>query len=63
MDNTFATFNGSSVPSKKLVVGIDIGTTKIACIVGLMNAQGKVELLGIGKSKSNGVMRGIVMNI
>lgn len=63
MENTFATFNGSTIPSKQLVVGIDIGTTKIACIVGLMNSQGKVEILGIGKSKSDGVKRGIVMNI
>jgi len=47
----------------EIIVGLDIGTTKIACIVGQMNEHGKLELLGYGKSKSNGVSRGIVINI
>ncbi|HVD97334.1 MAG TPA: cell division protein FtsA [Cytophagaceae bacterium] len=47
----------------KLVVGLDIGTTKICAIVGRMNEHGKLEILGLGKSVSEGVIRGMVMNI
>ena len=44
-------------------VGLDIGTTKIIAMVGDKNEFGKVEILGIGKSKSLGVHRGVVNNI
>ena len=44
-------------------VGLDIGTTKIVAMVGDKNEFGKVEILGIGKSKSLGVHRGVVNNI
>ena len=47
----------------KIAVGLDIGTTKISVIVGVRNEFGKIEILGIGKTKSTGVMRGIVANI
>lgn len=47
----------------EIVVGLDIGTTKIAALVGRKNAFGKIEILGIGKSDSLGVMRGVVANI
>ncbi|MBU2019705.1 MAG: cell division protein FtsA, partial [Bacteroidetes bacterium] len=47
----------------KIVVGLDIGTTKIACFVGRENEHGKIEILSVGKSESLGVMRGIVANI
>ena len=47
----------------KIIVGLDIGTTKIACIVGRRGANGKIEILGYGKSISTGVSRGIVNNI
>ena len=47
----------------KLVVGLDIGTTKICAIVGCRNEFGKLEILGMGKAPSNGVMRGEVTNI
>ena len=43
--------------------GLDIGTTKIAAMIGRKNAYGKLEILGIGKSKSLGVHRGVVNNI
>lgn len=49
--------------SSELVVGLDIGTTKIAAIVGQKNEHGKVEILGIGKTESLGVNRGVVVNI
>ena len=48
---------------EKIIVGLDIGTTKIACIVGRKGANGKIEILGYGKAASTGVSRGIVTNI
>jgi cell division protein FtsA len=49
--------------ASELVVGLDLGTTKIAAIVGRRNEFGKVEILGIGKAESLGVNRGVVVNI
>jgi cell division protein FtsA len=46
-----------------IVVGLDIGTTKIAAIVGTRTANGKIEIKGIGKAESVGVMRGVVTHI
>ena len=47
-------------PDPEIIVGLDIGTTKIACFVGQRNAHGKIEILGYGKSDSVGVSRGVV---
>ncbi len=47
----------------KIIVGLDIGTTKICTIVGRKNEYGKLEVLGMGKAVSDGVVRGIVTNI
>jgi cell division protein FtsA len=46
-----------------IIVGLDIGTTKIAVIVGRKNEYGKIEILGFGKVPSIGVKRGVVSNI
>lgn len=46
-----------------LAVGLDIGTTKIVAVVGRLNEHRKIDVLGIGKSKSLGVQRGVVANI
>jgi len=46
-----------------IAVGLDIGTTKIVAMIGKKNEYGKLEILGIGKSKSLGVARGVVNNI
>ena len=46
-----------------VIVGLDIGTTKIAAIAGRKNEQGKVEILGFGRANSNGVKHGQVLNI
>ncbi|MFL2598068.1 MAG: cell division protein FtsA [Flavobacteriaceae bacterium] len=48
---------------KSISVGLDIGTTKIVALVGKKNEFNKVEVLGVGKSKSLGVHRGVVNNI
>ncbi|MBX2971417.1 MAG: cell division protein FtsA [Cyclobacteriaceae bacterium] len=49
--------------NEKIVVGLDIGTTKICAIVGRKNEFGKLEVLGMGKAESEGVVKGIVFNI
>lgn len=49
--------------NSKIAVGLDIGTTKITVIIGRKNEHNKIEILGMGKAPSSGVMRGIVANI
>ncbi|MEO1587955.1 MAG: cell division protein FtsA, partial [Bacteroidota bacterium] len=49
--------------TEQIVVGLDIGTTKICAIVGKRNEYGKINILGFGKSQSDGVQRGVVNNI
>lgn len=48
---------------RKYFAGIDIGTTKIVAIIGCENQYGKLEILGYGKAKSQGIFRGMVGNI
>lgn len=48
---------------ESIAVGLDIGTTKIVAMIGKKNEYGKLEILGLGKSKSLGVARGVVNNI
>jgi cell division protein FtsA len=49
--------------NEKYIVGLDVGTTKIVAMVGRLTEHGKVEILGLGKTESVGVMRGQVANI
>ncbi|GDX51304.1 cell division protein FtsA [Bacteroidota bacterium] len=51
------------IDSQEFIVGLDIGTTKICVLVGRKNEHEKIEIVGIGKSDSHGVMRGVVSNI
>lgn len=48
---------------RPIIIGLDIGTTKIAAIAGRKNEYGKLEILGFGRSNSNGVKHGQVLNI
>lgn len=50
-------------PTENIVCAIDIGTSKIAALVGRRNQFGKIEILGIGNCPSFGVQRGVVINI
>lgn len=50
-------------PTENIVCAIDIGTSKIAALVGRRNQYGKIEILGIGNCPSFGVQRGVVINI
>ncbi|MGQ3012363.1 MAG: cell division protein FtsA [Flavobacteriales bacterium] len=48
---------------EKIIVGLDIGTTKIVALVGKQNEHGKIEILGMGHAPSVGVHRGVVTHI
>jgi len=52
-----------TVNTNPVIVGLDIGTTKIAAIAGRKNEYGKLEILGFGRANSNGVQHGMVLNI
>ena len=49
--------------NNQLFIGLDIGTTKIVAMIGELNEYDKLKIIGIGKSKSLGVHRGVVNNI
>lgn len=46
-----------------VIVGLDIGTTKIAAVVGKQDEYGNIKVLGVGHHPSNGLRRGVVINI
>lgn len=48
---------------KQLLVALDVGTSKIACIVGEISKDGQIEIVGYGKHPSHGLKRGVVVNI
>jgi cell division protein FtsA len=50
-------------PNKDLMVGIDIGTSKVVAIVGEISADGKIDVVGLGSHPSQGLKRGVVVNI
>lgn len=52
-----------SKTEQPIIVGLDIGTTKVVAIAGQKNEFGKLEILSVGKSESQGVRHGVVMNI
>src|SRR6478609_10456811 len=53
----------AATDAQPIIVGLDIGTTKIACIAGRKNEYGKLEIVGFGRANSNGVKHGQVLNI
>jgi len=48
---------------QEYIAAVDIGTTKIVALVGRKDADGKLRILGFGKATSQGVKRGVVLNI
>ena len=48
---------------RDLIVGLDIGTSKIVDIVGELDAEGRLGILGLGTQESSGLKRGMVINI
>ncbi|BFM06233.1 cell division protein FtsA [Halioxenophilus aromaticivorans] len=47
----------------RIIVGLDIGTSKVVAIVGELNPEGELEIIGIGSHKSTGLKKGVVVNI
>ena len=50
-------------PERNLLVGLDIGTSKVVAIVGELQNDGSVEIIGIGSNPSRGLKKGVVVNI
>ena len=50
-------------PNKNLIVALDIGTSKIAALVGEVGANNQIEVIGFGTHPSRGLKRGVVVNI
>lgn len=50
-------------PTRNLIVGLDIGTSKISTLVGEITSEGQIEVVGIGSHPSRGLKRGVVVNI
>jgi cell division protein FtsA len=48
---------------RNLIVGLDIGTSKVVALVGEIGADGSIELLGLGSQPSRGLKKGVVVNI
>lgn len=48
---------------KNIIVGLDVGTTKVCTIVGATNANSELEIIGIGTHPSHGLKKGSVVNI
>ncbi len=53
----------SKVIDKKLIVGLDIGTSKVVAIVGEIGTEGQTDIIGIGSHPSTGLKKGVVVNI
>ncbi|MCG8518947.1 MULTISPECIES: cell division protein FtsA [Marinobacter] len=53
----------SSVDTENMIVGLDIGTSKVVAIVGKRKLDGTIEVVGIGSHPSRGLKRGVVVNI
>ena len=49
--------------NERIVVGLDIGTTKVCAVVASINSQNRIHILGVGKAPSEGLNRGVVVNI
>ncbi len=48
---------------KNLIVGLDIGTSKVAAIVGEVTPDGTIDVIGIGSNRSRGLKKGVVVNL
>jgi cell division protein FtsA len=53
----------ANVSDNKMIVGLDIGTSKVVAIVGAITPEGELEVVGLGSHRSNGLKKGVVVNI
>ena len=51
------------MPADNLIVGLDIGTTKVCAVIGECDDRGRLEIIGVGTHPSQGLRRGVVINI
>ncbi|MDP4916323.1 MAG: cell division protein FtsA, partial [Haliea sp.] len=52
-----------SLQDKRMIVGLDIGTSKVVALVGEIGAEGGLEIVGIGSHPSRGMKKGVIVNI
>src|SRR6187455_3512768 len=50
-------------PDKNLIIGLDVGTSKVSALVGELTTNGVIEVVGVGSHPSRGLKRGVVVNI
>ena len=50
-------------PKAPLIAGLDIGSTKVAFVIGTISAEGQIEIAGIGQAPNSGIRQGVVVNI
>lgn len=53
----------ANISGEQMIVGLDIGTSKVVAIVGVAGANGKLEIVGTGHYPSSGIKKGVVVNI
>ena len=53
----------AATPDKRMIVGLDIGTSKVVAVVGEIDAEGAIEVVGIGSHPSRGMKKGVVVDI
>ena len=53
----------ASASNEQMIVGLDIGTSKVVAIVGVAGPEGKLEIVGTGMHASSGMKKGVVVNI
>jgi len=53
----------NTAQQKRMLVGLDIGTSKVVAIVGEVDVDGNIEVVGLGSSPSRGLKKGVVVNI
>jgi len=61
--NNFTAQVGACIVQERVIVGIDVGTTKICVLVGELDRDGKLNIVGVGTCPSQGLRRGVVVNI
>ena len=48
---------------RSLIIGLDIGTSKVVALVGEVTPDGNIEVIGVGSQPSRGLKKGVVVNI
>ncbi len=60
-------FKGLSMSGLKskypVIAGLDIGSTKVCFVIGIINSENKIEVVGVGKAPNTGIRQGVVVNI